>query len=309
MNRPPFYAEFENAISSAVNPSGVTVSDTRTAMFFRRYLLQKAMSVFEWKLPEQWSREYFLYTLYGKGHIGLIKTKKFGIICQHGIPCGRNVFYQPNRYQVVNPLLESGLKPLIDKECIVFKLSPDWGGILDLVALYGDYMALTAQSCGVNLINSHMAYVFFASGKNQAESFKKLYDDVARGKPAVVVDEKLKNHDGKLGAEMLQQNLKQNLIVTELIDAWRSFENMFSTAIGIPNANTDKKERLIVDEVNANNVETMCTVDMWYNNWKKECEKARKMFGIEIDVEWRVNPVEKEGSKNEKSELVNSRAV
>lgn len=293
MSRPMFYAEFDNAIANAVNPSGVQVTNTDTARFFRRYLLQKAMSVFRWKLPESWSEDYWLYTLYGKGHIGVVKTAKFGVICQGGMPSGRNVMYQPNKYVIANPLLPNNLSPLIDKECTVFKLARDWGGILDLVCIYADYMALAAQGCGMNLINSHLAYVFMAENKAHAESFKKLYDDIASGKPAVVADNKLRKSDGNLSVELLQQSLKQNFITPELMECWRNFENMFATAIGIPNANTDKKERLIVDEVNANNVETMSTVDMWFNTWKKECEKTRNMFGIDIDVEWRVKPVER----------------
>ena len=290
MSKLPFYAEFENALTSAANPSGVTVTNTRTSAFFRRYLLMKAMSVFKWKLPENWSEEYFLYTLYGRGHIGIIKTDKFGVICQGGTPSGINVFYQPNKYIIANPLFKRSISPVIDRDCVVFKLAPDWSGILDLVALYGDYMALAAQACGVNLINSHMAYIFLAQNKTIAESFKKLYDDVASGKPASVVDSKLTNNNSELAVTMLQQNLSQNFIVPELLECWRNFENMFATAIGIPNANTDKKERLIVDEVNANNVETMSTVDMWFNMWKTACKKAENMFNVNIDVEWRVDP-------------------
>lgn len=307
MNKPPFYAEFENAIASAVNPSGVTVSNTKTACFFRRYLLMKAMSVFEWTLPKSWSEEYFLYTLYGRGHIGIVKTDKFGVICQGGTPGGINVFYQPNKYIIANPLIKGGLSPIIDKECVVFKLAPDWGGILDLVALYGDYMALAAEACGVNLINSHLAYIFLAENKSVAESFKKLYDDIASGKPASVVDNKLTNNNGELAVTMLQQNLKQNFISLELLETWRNLENMFATAIGIPNANTDKKERMIVDEVNANNVETMCTVDMWFTLWKKSCVKVKEMFKIDIDVKWRVDPLG--GFENEKRNADNFRIV
>lgn len=293
MSNPDFYTECLNMLGCHRNPSGVTVTNPETSLFFRRYLLMKAMSVFKWKLPETWSEEYFLYTLYCRGSVAIVETDKYGVIPQGGTPWGVSVMYQPTRYNIANPLLQGILQPLIGIECCVFKLAPDWRGILDLVALYGDYMALAAQACGLNLINSHLSYVFLAENKAIAESFKKLYDDVACGKPASVVDTKLAKADGSLAVTLLQQNLSQNFITPQLMECWRNYENMFATAIGIPNANTGKRERMIVDEVNANNAETMCTVDMWYTSWKKVCRQVKNMFGIEIDVEWRVKPVEK----------------
>ena len=65
---------------------------------------------------------------------------------------------------------------------------------------------------------------------------------------------------------------------------------MFDTEIGIPNANTDKRERLVTDEVNANNVETASRCEMWLESIKAGMEKANNMFGLSLDVDWRVKP-------------------
>ena len=66
---------------------------------------------------------------------------------------------------------------------------------------------------------------------------------------------------------------------------------MFDTDIGIPNSNTDKKERLIVDEVNSNNEETLSKCSLWLDHCKKGCDKINQMFGnylqTEISVDWR----------------------
>ena len=70
----------------------------------------------------------------------------------------------------------------------------------------------------------------------------------------------------------------------------RKIEAEFDTEIGIPNANTDKAERLITDEVNANNVETATRCELWLESIKKGVDKANSMFGLSISVDWRVNP-------------------
>lgn len=291
-NSPPFSYGYGNIVDSMSNPSGVVVTNTETAAFFRRYLLQKAMAVFKWTLPENWNASYFLYSLYVKGHIAVVQTDKYGVICQSGCPYGYDIYYQPNRYQISNPLLRGLLNPVINRECTVFKMSQDWRGIGDLVAFYADYMALAAQSLGMNLINSKLSYIFTAANKTAAESMKKMFDGVMDGKPAVFVDKNLLDTNGDLTLKMLQQNVGQNFISNELLNTWTTLEQKFATAIGIPNANTDKKERLIVDEVNANNTETMALVDMWFQGWKDTIARTKEMFsGIDnLDVEWRVKP-------------------
>lgn len=58
--------------------------------------------------------------------------------------------------------------------------------------------------------------------------------------------------------------------------------------VGIPNSNTEKKERLIQAEVESNDVEVKLWADMALDELQDGCKKARNMFGItEFDVDWR----------------------
>lgn len=286
----PITYQYMNAANSIVSPSTVHIHDTGLARFFRRYLLQKALSVFKWKMPEIWSRDYFLYILYCWGFIAVINTDKFGVIPQACGLQGYDIFYRPTTAVVTNPLL-TGIKQLrIDKQCTLFKLQPDYGGIMDIVNYYADMMALCSETAGVNLLNSKLSYVFAADDKAGAESFKKLFDKVASGEPAVVQDKKLLRSDGSPAWQPFQQNVGQNYIVGDILSDMRKWENMFNTDIGIPNANTDKKERLITDEVQANNTETSSKCELWLEQLQQICERTQTMFGIEISVDWRIQP-------------------
>ena len=65
----------------------------------------------------------------------------------------------------------------------------------------------------------------------------------------------------------------------------------FDTKIGIPNANTDKRERLNTDEVNANNVETAIIAEGWLNSIRTGFENVKKLYpGVNCSVDWRVKP-------------------
>ena len=292
MTGAPFFYDHANAMVSQVTPNTVHVKNVGLTRFFQRYLLQKAISVFKWNLPENWSRDYFLYVLYCWGFIAIVNTDKFGVIPQGCGLKGYKVFYQPRSAIIQNPLLSGILEPVIGKQCTLLKLQPDYGGIMDLVSFYAQEMALASEAIDVNLLNSKLSYVFTASNKNAAESLKKLYDRVASGEPAVVIDKNLYNDDGSVSWEAFQQNVGQNYIAGDLLSDMRKIEAEFDTKIGIPNANTDKKERLITDELNANNVETRSLPELWLESLQQGCKETNAMFGINISVDWRNEPVQ-----------------
>lgn len=285
----PAYYDALNGYNATISPSTVHIKNTALARFFKRYLVQEAFSVFEWEMPEAWDRAYFLYVLYVIGFIGIVETPDFGVIPQHGTLGGRNVFYAPAWLLVSNPLLPelSRRELTIDRDCTVLRLQPDYMGLYDIVDYYGDLMALAAETCGVNLLNSKLSFVFAAENKAAAESFKKLYDDIASGNPAAFADKNLFDDEGKLKATLFNQDVGGNFIAGELLDTLRQIRCSFLTDIGIPNANTQKRERLITDEVNANNFETKAKCAVWLDELQKGCRKASRMFGIRLSVDWR----------------------
>lgn len=283
----PAYYDHVNLYNSRRRPSTVHVSNTTLHWFFARYLLQKAMSVFKWTMPELWAENYVLYSIYCWGFVSVVYTDKFGTIPQSCGLYGHDVMYQPTHVVISNPLLRGQLRPRIGTECSLLRLQPDYGGIYDLVCYYADLMALASETIGVNLLNSKLSYVFTAADKNSAESFKKLYDSYASGEPAVVIDKSLFSSNGNRKWEAFEQNVGGNYIVDRLLSDLNKIEKMFETAIGIPNANTDKRERLITDEVNSNNISTYSKTAIWLEQLQKGCENARSLFGIDLSVDWR----------------------
>lgn len=283
----PFYYDYKNELASEISPGTVHTKNTYLQRYFVNYLLQKAISVFEWTLPGEWARNYFLYTLYCWGRIAIVNTDKYGVICQYCGLTGYDIFYQPTHATIVNPLLTGELKPRIGAQCVVLKLQPNYSGILDIVNYYADLMALCAEAVGMNLVNSKLSYVFASRNKAGAETFKKMTDKVLSGDPAVFIDKELLAEDGKPSWLMFNQDVNGNYIADKVLCDMRKIEQQFATDIGIPNANTDKKERLLVDEVNSNNFETQSRADMWLQELQSGCEAARDMFGIDMSVDWR----------------------
>lgn len=288
----PFSWEQVNYKESVLVPGALHNVDNVTFAFYFRYLFNKIISQFKWTLPDDWDKDYFLTVLYAAGYITILDTPEFGVIPQYSTLNGYNLYYRPKTVLVTNPLFPKTYERTIGKDCVVLHLMPDYRGVKDLITIYAAKLATLAADIDINLINSRLAYVFRAKDKAAAQSFKKMFDAIASGDPAVFIDKDLMTDDGNAAWEPFLNNLKNNYLVPDHIEDMNKLEDQFLTLIGVPNANTDKRERLNVPEVQANDVDTAILGAKWLESLQEGCEKIRKMFDIEITVEWRFKPNE-----------------
>lgn len=277
--------------NGSIRPSTVHCQNTGLVNYFRRYFMHKVMSCFEITIPDTWARNYFEYSLFGRGHVAVFMPdepfKEMGVLCQAGSLSGYNVFYQPARYVFGNPVI-GGYNLTIGEDCEVVKILPDYRGLMDHIQLYADMMGLCVEGAGVNLVNSKLAYVFAAESKAAAESFKKLYDKIASGEPAAVIDKSLFDKvDGHPNWMMFTQNIGGSYITDKILNDMATIDNQFDTLIGIPNANTQKRERMITDEVNANNKDTQALPAVILQFGQESMDKANRMFGTNLKIRYR----------------------
>ena len=283
----PYSYEMINLFNSSYSPSTLHTKNTQMFAFFKKYLLEKVMSVFEFELPEMWDKNYFLYSLFLNGYLAIVNTDKFGVICQHCGLRGYNIYYNPTHAIIVNPLLTGILEPKIGTQCSIIRLQPNYSGVSDIVNYYADNMAMTAETCEMNIMNSKLSFLFAVRGKSQAESMKKILDQVMKGELGVFYDEKLKMGNDNIPLDFFNNDLKKNFIAPELQDTLRRWEEMFCNEVGIPNIRSDKKERMIVDEVNSNNIECFTKAELWLETLKEGVEQTNKMFNLDLSVKLR----------------------
>lgn len=297
MSAPYSYNQI-NAYTSPVTPSVVRTKGNALSYYFRKYLFLEAVSMVRWTLPDTWPQNRLECLVFGEGGISVFNTNRFGLVYDHMGLAGLNVFYQPTHSIIDNPFIKGQHYLQIGTQCEIIHLQPDYRGMADIVAYYGDMMALASQTIQSNLINSRLAYVFAAGNKAGAESFKKMFDQIMQGNPAVFVDSALLKtyKSGASGQDpwmYFATDLKGNFITNELLTALKTIKALFDTEVGIPNTNTSKKERMLTDEVNSNNVETAAKASLWLDSLQRGCERVHKLFGLDkstLWVDWRFPP-------------------
>lgn len=271
-----------NAVNGQKNPSTIHTQNIALTKFFERYLIDDFLGQWEVKLPETWAYNYTMYSLVYFGFIAVINTDKFGVIPQHCNLYGYDVMYQPTTAQIINPLIPNAIDARIHRDTELIKLFPDFGGIYDLIQFYAEKMALLSEGIDVNIINSKLSYIIGVDNKSSAETFKKTIDKVTSGEACVVTGKELFSEDGTPMWSTFAQNLKQNYIASQQLEDLKKLKLMFDTDVGIPNANTEKKERLTDDEVNSNNVETQTKIELIADSLEESAERVNKMFGTTI---------------------------
>ena len=110
---PPYSYDEISLYNGMQTPSTIHVKNTAIRAYFFKYLFQKAISVFKWDIPEDWDKDYFLYTLFVFGYCSVINTNKFGVIPQHCTLSGYNIFYRPTTAIITNPLFKRTIEARI----------------------------------------------------------------------------------------------------------------------------------------------------------------------------------------------------
>lgn len=261
-----------------LNPKKVDPNST-TYFYYMDELFRKGMSIYKFDgIPETWDFDYFLSILLSQGHICITDTAMGVIPLRCGLS-GKNVYDRPTTAIIANNVL-GNLERTIDEDCTLIKMSHTYrSDIMPICNKYATLLAECDSSISVNLMNSKVAFIGLCSSKQVSESMKLMYTKISAGEPAVFV-----KGDQINGDNILYNHVKENFIAGDVQILKRKLMSEFLTEIGVNNANTDKRERLTDNEVEANDSEIQLNADYWLDNIKEGIEKTNKMFGLNIAV-------------------------
>lgn len=252
--------------------------------YYRNWALKKIFGAFEFSgIPDTWDYDYFLTRLFIDGHIAVTDTEIGVIPLRCGIT-GVNVFDHPTTAIFANPVLGNFQRDLFGDDpktsCALIKLQYDYAGVMPLVYKYAALLSECDISINVNLRNSKVAFIGFVDSKQQAATMEKLFTEIESGKPAVYV----KKGDTLSQEDIYYNHVKETYVANDIQLLKQSIINDFLTEVGLNNANTDKRERLIVDEVNANDEEIRANVQHWLDTMNEGIRRANSLFALNLGV-------------------------
>ena len=266
-------------------PEDVRGQSNYTNYFFKRYLYNKIYSCFDIKLLEEWPLNTFRFCLFRFGSIAIFKYKG-GWTYGPWETSEWDQYYNPKKIYCHTLLEEPALIKknvyTVGEDAFIVKCFDDYIGFDDLVRSTSVLMANCEKTTNIALMNANVNLVAKVKSEKQKEQIDIAYATAQEGKPLSFLDDEDVNDLKGDSNDILTPWTNHDTIgaMDRILTCRRTILNNFLTEIGIKNANTNKKERLISDEVNQNNEETSANVTIVYNNMKKAFDEFNKKSGL-----------------------------
>lgn len=258
-------------------PQEVYSQFNASAIMHRDELIRSAMGAISFEnVPENWNVPYMKKHLLLGGYFAISDTP-MGILPLRCGVTGVSVWEEPTEYIINNPRFSSEVRGVIGEDGALVRLQYNYGNICDILDFYSAMLSACDSAISVNLINSKSSMIAECDSEAEAKSFKLMIDDIQVGKPAVFVRKGL---HGKLNV----LRAKDTYIATDIQDLKRTIKNDFLSLFGVNNANTTKRERLISDEVNANNQELEDSISHWRECIQEGLDDANRIFGYDLHI-------------------------
>lgn len=262
------------------------------------YYSNLGMNRFRWyNLPQGMESRHIEKALFNKGQAIFFRNKEiekgYDLLC---LPCqpsnNLNVYGDPTEYNAIG--VNQSFMCISADECVRIIDNDMLMPPLQHVSYYAYLMANTEMAINMNLDQQKFPLVIGATKKNEL-SLRNIYQKYTNFDPLLLVDEQLSNKLTGDGEGFKAINTSVPYVIDKLGDFKKTCEYELLTFLGINNSNTDKKERLLKDEVNANNDFINMSIDLAYKNRLLACEKINEMFGLNVRVELVSDILYKEG--------------
>lgn len=241
-----------------------------------------AINRFKWEnLPLGLTSEIMETMLMEKGQLFCFKRDTGSVTI---LPCtgsGQiNLYYQFDEYNVFGG---NGFTDTIKSDDGVrIKNNPTATNNIDNLQIYAKRIDDIEMTQDVNLFQQNIPKIILSdeSGKLTA---KNLINEIRKFKFIIFGKKTMTSQLAK--SDVLDTTAPYQL--DNLQDHKNTLINEVLTYLGINNANTDKKERVVVDEVNANNDFININLDLMYDLRVQACKEINAKFGTNISVKKR----------------------
>jgi len=262
-----------------MKPTKIEAQNAARTFTYREYLTRLARGIFEIKCPRTWSRQYMEDMLLNEG-VFCVTDSPVGVYPFMCSPYGINVQYRPTNAKITNPALPDGLDIMLGVEGVLVYMCDDrfFHGIQDLISVYAEKLADCDSAIDVNLINTKDCKVYGVPDKKTAESIRAMHDQILEGNAAVFIKKEILDGFDRKQVDVWTNHVRESFICDMVQTEKRQIIEEFLTALGINNANTDKRERLNSQEVNSNNEELKCNVSSWKENLAYCTAEVNRLF-------------------------------
>ena len=252
-------------------------------------------------------QHYFLEKMFDLGKIAVSPLKhsktpehpEGDVILTDFAPLMYNIYNYPIQVNLINTRGVSFIpsSPLdVDTDVVIGYATKTKESIYNKIAPLIDRLVNIAMLLDSNMNQLKMPFLVAVSPEDKAR-MQSLIDSIMDGNDIVFLSAE------EIAA--IKTFLTQAPYYLDKLHAFEmDTEAQILTILGIDNVGIQKKERMLVDEVNANNMEIEQSGNIYLDNFKDLFVRVKEVLGVTITIEKKVaeNPFEEPNEKEEEAE-------
>ena len=256
-------------------------ADLNKAAYIQYYdrLTELSISMFEWRnLPDTVDPRFLELTLFANGMAVFFKDEDDYLALQCDISGPLNVYRIPIRRRAY---AVNGFNRELDNtnSVIIYNNMLHKNSMLD-VRMFARELYNLDRAISVNA-NAQKTPILIRCTENERLSLENVYMDFDGNKPIIYGDKQL--NPNALSVLKTDAPYVADKLYTLKTQKW----NEALTYLGISNVNITKRERLITDEVARNQGGTIASRYSRLESRRNACKEINKMFGLDIQCDYR----------------------
>lgn len=272
----------------------ITEYNLATLNDYYNRLKRICLVMFEWEnLPKSMNSRFLEYCFFEYGSAGAYYNKKLGFVNSMVSWDGQvNQYMLPSRFRLysVGNIWNESRRLFIEKndksleeEAVFMMNNFDALPTKPSIELFAHRLAKAEKTLDINLNALKTPLVLTTENEGQVLSLQNLWFKYDGNSPIIIGNGKLINADSikaiKTDAPVLLDQISK---YKEKI--WNEALQFF----GINSIDSDKKERLIIDEVNSNNEVTNLNLQTYLSQRQEACRQLNEFIGLEGDKQIKV---------------------
>ena len=250
-----------------------------------RVLTELSCNRFKWVgLPDTIDERFIELTLFRQSLAVFYFDEQYHRhLCLRAAGTGRvNMYDNPTTFTVIGNAMVH--KTLNARKCVPiwsnYLRIPDW----DIVMIYATKLAEIDRTIEIDLKAMRYNYILQVP-ENERLTYENIMRQHDEGQPIVFGTQAL-DPDAviKTFPILIDKDVVLNLQMSKT-KLW----NEVMTLLGINNSNQDKKERLVADEVSANDGQVVASRNVSLNARQHAAEQINKMYDLHISVQWNMS--------------------
>lgn len=261
------------------------IMNDRTYIDYLERMKKICLSMFEWQnLPQSMNARFLEMCLFYNGQATLLYSDDYGFINTmasdggyiniYGLPTELNCYsYRFNERRslyTVDTGEEKG------KECILVLNNYERVPTTASISLFAYRLAEAQRTADVN-IKAQRTPILITTDQKQYFTLKKMYEEYDGNTPAIFADKNLISPDA-----LKAMKTDAPLILSDIMEYKREIWNEFLTFMGLQNL-SEKKERLISNEVDSNNELINMNLQALLIPRKEACRQFNEKYGLSGD--------------------------